>query len=163
MRISDLRKCAGISLVELLVFIIVVGVAVAGVLAVMNITTQKSADPMIRKQALAIAEGMLDEILLKDFSNPPGGFTGAATPANRQYFDDIGDYNGYASTGAYDLTGTALPALAGYNISVAVVDAALGPAAAQVPAGQAKRVTVTVTTPANETITLSGYRTHYGS
>jgi MSHA pilin protein MshD len=163
MRISDLRKCAGISLVELLVFIIVVGVAVAGVLAVMNITTQKSADPMIRKQALAIAEGMLDEVLLKDFSNPPGGFTGAATPANRQYFDDVGDYNGYVSAGVYDLAGTAVPLLAAYGISVQVVDEALGPGGAQVPAGQAKRVTVTVTAPGNETVTLSGYRTNYGS
>ncbi len=163
MSISERRHGRGISLVELLVFIIVVGVAIAGVLAVMNLTTQKSADPMIRKQALAIAEGMLDEILLKDFSNPPGGFTGAATPANRQYFDDVGDYNGYASAGVYDLNGTALPLLAAYGISVQVADAALGPGGAQVPVGQSKRVTVTVTAPGGETVTLSGYRTNYGS
>jgi MSHA pilin protein MshD len=147
----------GFTLVELIVFIVIVSVAVAGVLAVMNLTTQKSADPMIRKQALAIAEGMLEEILLKDFANPPGGFTGAATPANRALFDDVSDYNGYSSSGVYDLTGTALPALAAYGVTVSVANEALG----GMPAAEALRITVTVSAPAGETLTLSGYRTHY--
>lgn len=163
MPISDRRTGRGISLVELLIFIIVVGTAVAGVLSVMNLTTQKSVDPMMRKQAIAIAEGMLEEALLHDFSPPAGGFSGAATPANRPLFDDVGDYNGYASSGVYDLTGTALPLLAGYGVSVEVADEAMGPAGAQVPVGESKRVTVTVTAPNNETVKISGYRTHYGS
>ncbi len=148
----------GLSLVELIVFIVVVGVAVAGVLAVMNVTTAKSADPLVRKQALAIAEGMLEEILLKDFSNPPGGFTGAATPANRPLFDDVSDYDGYASSGIYDVTGTAIPALAAYGVSVSVVNQALG----SVPAASSKRITVTVTAPGGESIVLSGFRTDQG-
>lgn len=149
----------GLSLIELIVFIVIVGVAVAGVLAVMNLTTAKSADPLIRKQVLAIAEGMLEEILLKDFANPPGGFSGAATPANRPLFDDVSDYNGYASTGVYDVTATPIPALSGYNVSVAVTNEALG----SIPAASSKRITVTVTAPGGETVTLSGYRTDYGS
>lgn len=155
MRISE----RGLSLIELLVFIVIVGVAVAGVLAVMNLTTAKSADPMIRKQALAIAEGMLEEILLKDFSNPPGGFSGAATPANRPLFDDVSDYAGYTSSGVYDLTGSAIPALAAYGVAVAVVNESLG----GVPAASSKRVTVTVTAPGGESVTLSGFRLDTGS
>ncbi|MEO1767299.1 prepilin-type cleavage/methylation domain-containing protein [Thiobacter aerophilum] len=149
----------GLSLVELIVFMVIVGVAVAGVLSVMNLTTAKSADPMVRKQAIAIAEGMLEEILLKDFSNPPGGFTGAATPANRALFDDVSDYAGYTTTGIYDLTGTPIPALSGYGVSVTVANQAVG----GVPAAAAKRVTVTVTAPGGETITLSGFRMDTGS
>jgi MSHA pilin protein MshD len=49
------RSQAGLSLIELVMFIVIVGVAVAGVLSVMNVTTRHSADPMIRKQAQAIA------------------------------------------------------------------------------------------------------------
>ena len=46
----------GLSLIELIMFIVIVGSALAGVLSVLNFTTKSSADPMVRKQALAIAE-----------------------------------------------------------------------------------------------------------
>ena len=62
------RRQSGLSLIELVMFIVIVGVAVAGVLSVMNITTQHSADPMVRKQALAIAESLLEEIELQPFT-----------------------------------------------------------------------------------------------
>lgn len=59
---------AGISLIELVMFIVIVSVGVVGILSVMNITTKSSADPMIRKQALAIAESLLEEIELQPFT-----------------------------------------------------------------------------------------------
>ncbi|MHB1676600.1 MAG: type IV pilus modification PilV family protein [Sulfuriferula sp.] len=59
---------SGISLIELIIFIVIVSVAVAGVLLVMNITAQHSADPLIRKQAQAIAESLLAEIELQPFT-----------------------------------------------------------------------------------------------
>ena len=49
----------GLSLVEQIVFIAIVGVAVTGVLAVFVTTSRGSADPMIQKQALAIAEAVV--------------------------------------------------------------------------------------------------------
>jgi MSHA pilin protein MshD len=52
----------GATLIELVIFIMVVSLAVAGILLVMNITTQHSADPQLRKQALAIAESLLEEV-----------------------------------------------------------------------------------------------------
>jgi MSHA pilin protein MshD len=54
----------GISLIELIMFIVIVSVALAGILLVMNVTARSSADPLIHKQALAIAESMLEEIEL---------------------------------------------------------------------------------------------------
>ena len=54
----------GISLIELIMFIMIVSVALAGILLVMNVTTKSSADPLVHKQALAIAEAMLEEIEL---------------------------------------------------------------------------------------------------
>ena len=54
----------GTSLVELIMFIVIVSVALAGILLVMNVTTRGSVDPLIHKQALAIAESLLEEVEL---------------------------------------------------------------------------------------------------
>ena len=59
------RRQAGMSLIEVVVFIVVVGIALAGILALFNQLTRSSVDPMIRKQALAIASSMLEEIELR--------------------------------------------------------------------------------------------------
>ncbi len=58
----------GISLIELIMFIVIVSVALAGILLVMNVTTKSSADPLIHKQALAVAESLLEEIELMPFT-----------------------------------------------------------------------------------------------
>ncbi len=58
----------GISLIELIMFIVIVSVALAGILLVMNTVTRGSADPLIHKQALAIAESMLEEVELMPFT-----------------------------------------------------------------------------------------------
>ena len=161
------RRAAGFSLVELIVFIVIVSVALAGVLAVMNLTTQHSADPLVRKQAIAVAESLLEEIALHDFTKPVvGGFPGPFTQPNRQYFDSIGDYNNFTTTGIYPIdSNTQIPGLTGYNVSVTVANADLGPAGSVITAasGNAKLITVIVTGPDNTSITLSGYRTAYGS
>jgi MSHA pilin protein MshD len=74
----------GISLVELIMFIVIVGVALAGILLVMNVTTKGSADPLIHKQTLAIAESLLEEVELMPFTfcdpDDPTA-SSAATPA----------------------------------------------------------------------------------
>lgn len=64
MRISE----RGISLIELIMFIVIVSVALAGILLVMNVTEKSSADPLVHKQALAIAESLLEEIELMPFT-----------------------------------------------------------------------------------------------
>jgi MSHA pilin protein MshD len=58
----------GISLIELIMFIMIVSVALAGILLVMNVTTKSSADPLVHKQALAIAESLLEEVELMPFT-----------------------------------------------------------------------------------------------
>jgi len=159
-------KQRGISLVELIMFIVIVGVALAGILLVMNVTTKGSADPLIHKQALAIAESLLEEIELQDFSNPDGGFTpaipGSPTQAERASFDDIMDFNGFATTGAFPANGAALavPGLESYNVSVVV----LKPLAADwgnIAAASAARITVTVAGPSGQSIEAVGYRVDY--
>lgn len=75
----------GVSLIELIMFIVIVSVALAGILLVMNVTTRGSADPLIHKQSLAIAESLLEEAELMPFTycdpdDPNAG--AAASPAD---------------------------------------------------------------------------------
>jgi len=56
------------TLIELVMFIVVVGVGLAGILAVLTVSTKSSADPMIRKNMLAIAEALLEEVRMMPFT-----------------------------------------------------------------------------------------------
>jgi len=128
-------------------FIVVVSVALAGVLKVMNVGVAASADPLVRKQAAALAESILQEVLQKAYADPdPAATSGESTRAT---FDDVDDYNGRTNA-----TFTDVPAsLSGYTIAIAVASTTLGSLAA-------KRITVTVSR-GSESISLAGYRTSY--
>ena len=158
------RRAHGFSLVEAVVFIVIVSTALVGVLSVMNATTQRSADPLVRKQAIAVAESMLEEVSLHDFAVT--GAPVAPTQANRQSFDDIADYDGFAPPGGiYPIDSvTPIAGLTGYSVAVSVVSADLGPAASLIPiaSNQAKLITVTVNGPDGVNVVLAGYRTAYG-
>ena len=62
------RRQAGISLIELVIFIVVMSIAVTGVLVVYNRAVANSADPLVRRQAVAIADFMLTEVLSQPFT-----------------------------------------------------------------------------------------------
>ncbi|MFN3397749.1 MAG: prepilin-type N-terminal cleavage/methylation domain-containing protein [Sulfurimicrobium sp.] len=138
---------SGLTLIELVIFIVIVSVAVAGVLSVMNFTTQHSADPLVRKQAAALADSILEEILLKDYADPDGTETGES---GRDTYDDVSDYNGKSNADFADLPGE----LSAYVIAIKVED---GSAALGVTA---KKITVTVTN-GGESISMTGYRANY--
>jgi len=61
-------RSRGVSLIELVVFIVIVGVAMAGLFAAFNTITAASADPQVRKQVLAIAESLMEEVQLMPFT-----------------------------------------------------------------------------------------------
>lgn len=164
-RLATQRRQSGLSLIELIIFIVIVTTAVAGILTVMNVTVKSSADPMIRKQALAIAEAVLDEVLARDFANPTGGFVESSpTCDNRALYDDVSDYHCFnaASTnrinGNETLGSTSIAALSAYAASVDI-DAAT--AALGLTAGTEVKTVTVVVTGNNESITLRGYRTNY--
>lgn len=150
----------GISLVELIMFIVIVSVALAGILLVMNVTTKNSADPLIHKQALAAAESLLEEIELQDFISAAGA-TVPVTQANRaSQYHIVRDYQGFATTGIYTVDGVApIAGLGNYNASVSVANAALNSITSG--SGNAVLITVTVTDPQGNAIQISGYRTAY--
>ncbi len=149
----SMGKQAGISLIELIMFIVIVSVALTGLLLVMNVTNRASADPLVHKQALAAAESLLEEIELQDFAKPSGGYTGT----DRSQFDCIMDYNGYATSGVKRVNGSAVAGLENYNISVAVANAALD----NIDAPSAATITVTVTQPDGQGVAVVGYKANY--
>ncbi len=151
----------GFTLIELIMFIVIVGVGVAGVLSVFTTGVKSSADPMVRKQALSIAESLLEEILLKEFRDPNGGTNGVSTctlagGSNRSIWDDVCDYNTYTSTGITDVQGNSVVSLASYSVlpAVAVTTVAVGGV-------NLKRVVVSVTDTQNNVISITGYRGDY--
>lgn len=153
---SDQPSQRGFTLIELIIFIVVVGVGMAGILSVMNTAVKSSADPMLRKQSIAIAESMLEEILLKEYTNALGAQSGRAN------WNLVTDAHNYSSTGIKDPKDIPIAGLERYNISVRVVTATAADNAQL--AGltpPAYRVAVTVTDPGGTAVTLSGYKTSY--
>ena len=76
-------RCRGISLIEQIVFIIIISVGVVGLISTMSVSIRHSADPMIRKQALVIAESLLTEVLNQPFTwcDPDDANANTATSA----------------------------------------------------------------------------------
>jgi MSHA pilin protein MshD len=162
-RTADLPMTAhqkGITLIELIIFMVIVGIAMAGIISAINFNVQHSADPVVKKQALAIAESMLEEVTLQNFSDPDGGAN--VVEASRDLYDDIDDYDNYSRNGisSIDATSTTIAGLESYNVSVEIDPAA---DLNGISGGKAKRITVTVTGPLNTTVLLEGYRTDYGT
>lgn len=172
----------GASLIELIIFMVVVGVAVAGVLSVMNFTTVASADPMQRKQALAIAESLLEEITLMpltycdpDDANArtataalvgPGGCASTVqdlgpTPGETRYaeprFDNVADYHGFSMGAIRDMQNLPVAGLGNYSASVTIVQDG---AAFALAAGDVLRIDVQVSA-GPSAILMSGYRFRY--
>lgn len=143
-------RTRGVTLVELIVSIVIIGVALSGVLMVFIRNTSASADPLIWHQATAIAEAYLEEALTKSFTVGPG--------ATRDTYDDVLDYN-FTDVGARDQTGTPISGLGGYTVQVQAAAEAL----TVVTASNAIRVQVTVTPQVltSTTVIISGYRTNY--
>ena len=111
------RPSTGFTLIEVVLFIIIMGIAFVGMLILYNRVTSASVDPIVRKQALAIASSLLEEIELHAFTfcdpddpnvytatgPPPTGCTtvegigieGGETRYSVPRFDNVSDYNGF--------------------------------------------------------------------
>lgn len=162
---ARLPRQAGVTMVELIVFIVIVSTAVAYVLDTFGKLSARSADPFLRKQAMLRAESLLEEVSQAHFTfchpNDANAETATSTagcaslpeaanhPAGetRPYFN-INDYvitygvpasftAGDTSGGKVvtDVTG-ALMLPAGFSAQVSVTPVtAFGPAALQIGAG----------------------------
>lgn len=142
---------AGVTLVELIVAIVIVGTALAGLVAAYNRANIASADPLVTRQMLAVAETMMEEVMLKPYGS---GNVNGPTPADRALYTEVGHYNGYASDGIAGVDGAPIAGLQRYRVSVSVAPAPL----TGVPAGAALRIRVEVGN-GGDSLQLTGWRT----
>lgn len=157
------RASAGFTLIEVIIFIVVVSVGLAGILLVSNTVVRSSADPMVRKQAVALAESILEEIMLKEYCDPdtatlappaapvcPASRIAADQETLRVDYDDVDDYDGRTKAVFLDWPST----LSTYDVLIAVA------APAPLSGVTMKQITVAVTGGGN-TATLTSYRANY--
>jgi MSHA pilin protein MshD len=186
---------SGVTLIELIVFIVIVSVAIVGVLKALQVANRDSVDPLVRKQAMSIAESLLQEIQQQPFTfcDPDDANAGSAistadctvsqdkggaaltspSPAtesrydNSNPLDNVADYGGFTMPGG-GCAGICLPGdntplagLVGYAANVAITRAGGVAPYAAMPSDSVLKILVTVTGPANTTVSLTGYRVRY--
>lgn len=165
---STMRQ-RGVSLIESIVFMVMISVGVVGLVTVMNPLIQASADPMVSKQMVAIAESLLNEILHQPYtwcdpddanaataqafagcaSNPQSGLgptpnteTRDGSGGSGEFFDNVRDYAGFAMDNIADPAGGSV--LAGYRAEVVIADVIVTQAGGGALNDPAAAITVTV-------------------
>jgi MSHA pilin protein MshD len=178
------------SLIEVVVFIIVLGIAFAGLTILYNQVSKTSVDPMIRKQALALASSLLEEVELQAYTvcdpddssvytattPPPAGCAtfegigveGGETRYGNPRFDNVSDYDNFRmgrlqpDPDIKTADGTLIGALADYSVVVSVAQIAANELGASIPDTEGLRIRVTAThVPTGTSVTLQGYRVRY--
>lgn len=144
----SIKRMAGTTLIELIVAIVIVGTALAGLVAAYNRANIASTDPLITQQMLAIAESMMEEVMQKPF-------VAQQNQAGRLFFNDLMDYNGYGPVAVSNVNGGAVPGLGRYTVQVQVNQQGI----TGVAAADAMRVQVIVRAPGAQDLRLVGWRT----
>ena len=150
---DDARRQArqrGLTLVELVVSLVLASVLMGTLWSAWALLGRSSADPLVARQALAIAQSLLREIELQPL---PGDAVAGAAPG-RTGFASIADYDGLTLHGISDAEGAAVPGLEGYSASIGVAAQAL----AGVPASAGWWVDVAVTGPDGRRLVLGQWR-----
>ncbi len=168
----------GMTLIELIMFIIIVSIGVLGILTVLNVTVRHSADPIVQKQAQALAEGLLEEVQLGLFAycdgadaqvyyaktdadctgGVPDSFGPETVPAaESRPYDSVKDYASALNTptpiAAVDVSG-GIAGPGGYTATVELRQTALG----SVAAADSLQIIVRVQGPGSVTATAEGFR-----
>ncbi len=150
---------AGVSLIELIVFIIIISVALVTLLKVFSQGVSHSVDPIVQVRALECAQSKLEEILARKFdeNSPTGGVpacgsaelnaSNCAGIVSDSDYDDVGDYNGQVDTANADCTITVTVSEAGNALSL--------------PNNEARLIRVDVTSPGGGNTTLSAYKVNF--
>lgn len=161
----------GATLVELVITIVVISVAIAGVVGAFALITGRSTDPLNQIRAVALAQRYMDEILARPFDE--------AAPAGQRYgggcrktVDASRDRDAYRDVDDFDAINAETPseywlaspgAVDGYEqFAVTVnVDCVADPSAELGTSVEAKRIEILIDDPSDNQYVFSAYRVNY--
>jgi MSHA pilin protein MshD len=177
------NKRSGFTLIELVIGIVVFSIALTLFTSLIVPQAIRSVDPIFQVRAAELGQSLVNEITSKSFdekSDRTGGATicdatcigsinlGPDSGESRANFDDVDDYNGLnVSDGNIKNSLNETTILNGNNIyqgfslNVSVVYDAAMDGTADTAVGNTKLITVTVTTPNDEDIIFSSFRSNY--
>ncbi len=162
----------GFTLIELIAGIVVIAIVTLVVTTGLGQLFRQSVDPWQQVRATEVGQSLMNEVMARRFDEnsnvgnqyvrcsegsgscttpapcPSDGSTPNAEEAQRSQFDDVDDYNGLRLTGA-ELSGSSPNRYNGFEALVCVTEKA---------ANELKSITVTVTTPQDESIEFSAIK-----
>lgn len=158
----------GATLVELIITIVIIGVAIAGVVGAFALIVGRSADPLNQTRAVSLAQIYMDEILSRKYSEstPQGGVPRSSgcsintEEADRKDYDDADDYNAINNESPRNAEGDLLDpsAYSGFSVSVSVTCAG---SEVGLPNDDAKRIDVTILDPSDQNYQFTAYRANF--
>ncbi|MCZ6664665.1 MAG: prepilin-type N-terminal cleavage/methylation domain-containing protein [Gammaproteobacteria bacterium] len=157
----------GLTLIELVASLVIISIAVLGLMLTTAGVAGRSSNPMIERQATAIAHAYLEEVMVANFCDPDFltagqtcsqqclgsacsaaacGGVGPLKEASRNLYDDVCDYNGLNDSGAEDRNGNGIVGLSLYTVRVTVIDngISIGSPAISSNSGEVLRIDVSV-------------------
>lgn len=150
----------GFTLIETIIFIIIVGVAMGAIVVQFTTSVQHSAAPLLRQKAITIAYQYLDHMqtVRWDETTPVGGGTapGQSTPGldaaescTLSQLDDFDDFDCFNNTALTD----------GFSINIDVFNGSSS--WDSIPSNAHKKAEISVATPVGETLTVTLFRANY--
>lgn len=179
------RNQRGVTLVELVIAIVIIGLAATALLRSFGLQLFDSVDPMVRSQSQLLARQFLSEVTSKSYYDPAADprtnptldnaqvsasiqdQTASTAGPPRSNWDNVYEYEGYdsGSGGITDVQGNAITGLENYRVQVtADISDSLQLGGLDNTSGCPAKimlVTVTVSDPRGQSVVLSGYRTGY--
>lgn len=166
MAVCDANSQRGATLIELVMTIVIISVAIAGVVGAFATITGRSADPLNQTRAVALAQRYMDEILSKPYDEraPLGKrYDGACKitqkplARERDEFRHVDDYDGLEEVPSeYWSTGDNESGYEQFSVAISVFcDDSLS------TTSEPKRIEVTITDPSENTYLFSAYRGNF--
>jgi len=169
----------GFTLIELVVFIVVLAVGLTGTVLVINQTVANAPKAMMHIRAMEIAQAYLDEISTKRFDEntgqgglpvcdsptpvapitPCSNVMGPEGSETRNIFNDVDDYHGTNDSPPVDASGITNADYVGYGVQISISYA--GNDLALANNRFAKRINLVITSPFGDQIPVSYYRTNF--
>ena len=162
---------SGVTLVELIITIVVLGIALSALVSALSEGVSQSATPLWEGKALELQQAYLDEILAMQFDDatPVGGgeVVGANAPCtltnegqSRSQFDDVDDYHNLTDTPPVLIESSIdMSQYAQYSVRVQV--ACAGSELGLSENRLAKRILVTVIAPGGQSRNVAVYKGNF--